>query len=119
MRIILSIILVLTVTGCGTLANLQGKRHAFLSVGGQKPVRLYGGVRNDIDWVSKMVSNPDGFVVPVVGYFALIDPALSFVGDTVTLPVAIAVNSMHESPKESSADVENTTQPDLDRWSKE
>ncbi len=52
MRILLAVILTLSVAGCGTMANLEGQQYPFLSPPGFKPVRVYGGVRNDFDWVS-------------------------------------------------------------------
>jgi len=115
MRALLLVILTVSVTGCGTMANLEGKRYAFISAPGQKPVRLYGGVRNDFDWVSEgfgipeserhtannsdirraasIIEDPVGVAVgvPVLGYFAVVDPVLSFVGDTITLPHVIRV----------------------------
>lgn len=104
MRIVL-LMVVLSTCGCGTLANIGHSEYLFLH-SGDKPVRVYGGVRNDFDYVAKMVKSPinnDGdsntdvesqkapivtepsAAIPVA-YFAVIDPVLSFVGDTVTLP---------------------------------
>jgi len=126
MRILLAVILTLSVAGCGTMANLEGQQHAFISPPGQKPVRVYGGVRNDFDWVSagfdnsesdgdaqnnsdrlstQLLEDPIGVAggMTALGYFAVVDPVLSFAADTITLPYVIGV--MHESAGESSADV--------------
>ena len=105
--------LIFGVAGCGTVANLDGKRYPLLSGSGHKPVRVYGGVRNDIDWISDGIGFPESkqprqetatkrhpvsftedpvgiaFGIPVFGYFAVVDPVLSFLGDTVTLPIVL------------------------------
>ena len=112
LRLLALAILLNGIIGCGTMANMNGSRYAFtyISPGGQKPVRVFGGVRNDIDWVSEgigfpeskktrsksdakrkpasLMEDPIGVIcgVPMFGYFATVDPALSLVGDTVTLP---------------------------------
>lgn len=110
LRLLALAIFLIGTLGCGTMANLNGQRYAFISRGGQKPVRVFGGVRNDIDWISEgvgfpeskntfskidakrrrasLVENPLGVIcgVPIFGYFATVDPALSLVGDTLTLP---------------------------------
>lgn len=80
------------------MANLQGMEYMFLSLPGEKPVRVYGGVRKDIEFIAYNVRNPttDGpieFVfcgIPVIG-FAMVDPVLSFVGDTITLPYVLTL----------------------------
>jgi len=136
MRILSVIVLASSVAGCGTLANLEGKRFAFISPPGEKPVRLYGGVRNDFEWVTEGVGIPEsqdrcgddsdsrspalimedpiGVVcgIPVLGYFAVIDPVLSFVGDTVTLPHVVRL--MRESARESNVDVANNARLERD-----
>lgn len=104
MRLILLMVTLFT-CGCGTFANLAHSKYMFLHTCGE-PIRVYGGVRNDFEYVAEMVQSPvnkDGdsntdaesqkapivaypdAVIPVA-YFALIDPVLSFVGDTLTLP---------------------------------
>jgi hypothetical protein len=147
MRLLALAILVSGVAGCGTLANLEGKRYAFLSLPNQKPVRVYGGVRNDFDWVAEGVGfpesrhtrqddsvrrqpqpplenresddqqprwhnrhpaspleNPIGVALglPMFGYFAIVDPMLSFVGDTVTLPHVLKKISTAEAVQGSN-----------------
>ena len=70
--LLLSPLLIGTV-GCGTLANLDGKRVALLDASGQVEPRIYGGVRNDVRWG---------------GPFWL-DLPLSAAADTLTIPMVI------------------------------
>ena len=115
------------------MANLEGRRYALMSLPDQKPVRVFGGVRNDIDWISEGIGIPEpedsrrdetaahrplssiiedpvgvAFGIPVFGYFAVVDPILSLVGDAVTLPYVVKVIRKAQSDR-STADV----QPDL------
>lgn len=130
LSIALTLLLLASITGCGTMANLNGQRYAFISRGGQKPVRVFGGVRNDLDWISEGVGLPESqnqptganakrkvasvtedplglaFGVPIFGYFATVDPALSFVGDVITLPDVLAKIREESSQKtDPSADL--------------
>ncbi|TWU12160.1 hypothetical protein CA54_09780 [Symmachiella macrocystis] len=135
MRILLAVILTLSVAGCGTMANLEGQQYAFLSPPGFKPVRVYGGVRNDFDWVyagfndsetdgdaqdnsdrlsTQILEDPISVAggMTALGYFAVVDPVLSFVADTITLPYVIGV--LQESADESSVDVAQHPQIESD-----
>ena len=102
--------LVICAAGCGTLANLEGKEYPLFSAGGQ-PTRVYGGIRKNIGWVANAVGLPESTQthtdpkrnlasfaedpvgvacgIPVFGYFLIVDPALSLIGDTVTLPLVL------------------------------
>ena len=104
MRIVL-LMVALSTCGCGTIANIAHSKYLVLHSCGE-PIRVYGGVRNDVEYVVEMVKSPinnDGDSItdaesqkaPIVtypsaaipvAYFAVIDPVLSFVGDTLTLP---------------------------------
>lgn len=131
LSILLPFILLISFSGCGTMANLNGQKYAFISRGGQKPVRIFGGVRNDIDWIAEgvgfpeserqvdevegrprianLTENPIGLVfgLPIFGYFAVIDPALSFAGDVVTLPQVLEkIREQGDSWATPVADVE-------------
>ncbi|MEZ6033305.1 MAG: hypothetical protein R3C17_09445 [Planctomycetaceae bacterium] len=130
--------LCISTVGCGTMANLEGKRLAFISAPGQIPVRVYGGVRNDFRWVrdgvgfpdsdlhdnkdgkrhpATIVENPMGVVfgIPMFGYFAIVDPVLSFVGDTLTLPRVLSVIHTNSQCEEVAAhpqtDQHNSSEP--------
>jgi hypothetical protein len=117
--------IVFCIAGCGTLANLQGRQYALISKQGERPVRVYGGVRNDFEWASAGIGFPsaddakhrsasksplrliEGSAVvavglPVLGYFAVVDPILSFVGDTLTLPRVI--EAIRESDGQSASE---------------
>jgi uncharacterized protein YceK len=82
---------ILVLPGCGTVCNLaDGVRHP-----DQAP-RTYGGVARNLEWISEgqIVENPypeswDEAVENFYGiaYWTIIDPPLSFVGDTLTLPL--------------------------------
>ena len=95
-----------SISGCGTMANLQGMEYMFISLPGENPVRVYGGVRKDIEFIAHNVRNPpiDDPIevvvcgIPVVG-FAIVDPVLSFVGDTITLPYVLSLKD-ESSPED-------------------
>ena len=72
---------VLTSCGCGTMANIEGRRLPPPSPPGQEVSRPFGGVRRDIEWVQS-VKSPGNLV-----YVA--DLPLSLVGDLVTLPKTV------------------------------
>lgn len=89
--------LALLLSGCGTLANLDGST-GFMSLPGQRPSRMYGGVRNEIDGLMSI----DGLVwgehslppaelpfVAVGATLTLADIPVSFVADTLTLPIVL------------------------------
>jgi uncharacterized protein YceK len=78
---ILALTAVVTSSGCGTMANLDGRRLPMLSQSGQEVSRPFGGVRRDIEWVQS-VKAPGNLL-----YVA--DLPLSLVGDLVTLPTTI------------------------------
>jgi hypothetical protein len=78
----------LTSSGCGTMANIEGRRLPPPSPAGQELTRPFGGVRRDIEW-AKSVKSPDN-----LKYVA--DLPLSLVGDLVTLPkTVIGTHSDH------------------------
>ena len=72
---------VLTSTGCGTMANIDGRRLPPPSPAGQELTRPFGGVRRDIEWL-KSEKSPSN-----LKYVA--DLPLSLVGDLVTLPKTV------------------------------
>ncbi len=71
----------LTTCGCGTIANIEGRRLPAPSPPGQEVSRPFGGVRRDIEW-AKSVESPRN-----LAYVA--DLPLSLVGDLVTLPKTV------------------------------
>jgi hypothetical protein len=88
--------------GCGTVCNLVGGiRHP------ESEPRVYGGVIRDYETIGQIVNSPQAdsshsfgayagkaavFVValPLLG---VVDPILSFVGDTLTLPITIPLQN--------------------------
>jgi hypothetical protein len=72
---------VLTSSGCGTLANIDGRRLPPPSPAGQEVSRPFGGVRNDIEWLRSEKAPGN------LKYAA--DLPLSLVGDLVTLPKTV------------------------------
>jgi uncharacterized protein YceK len=76
---------VLTTSGCGTMANVEGRRLPISSPAGQEVSKPFGGVRKDIEWVKS--GNSPGNLMYVA------DLPLSLIGDIVTLPKT--VTGMH------------------------
>ena len=86
-------ILTVFATGCGTMANLEGKRRALIDIPDKernKPT-VFGGVGLDADWIGLTFENVYEepvriiFVVPMT-LFCVADMPFSFVGDLVTIP---------------------------------
>jgi hypothetical protein len=89
---------ILTSPGCGTMANMDGRRLPLLSQSGQELSTPFGGVRRDIEWV-KSVQAPSNLL-----YVA--DLPLSLVGDLVTLPKTVIgthSDSLLQDPSSSQA----------------
>src|SRR6266404_4100690 len=94
-------IVAISLSGCGTVCNLAGG-----VVHPDSEPRVYGGVIRDVEIIEKAVSGPlptgtlstdDGkgavFLVTAIISLAAVDPILSFVADTLTLPVTIPLQS--------------------------
>ncbi|HET6574993.1 MAG TPA: hypothetical protein VFG68_15410 [Fimbriiglobus sp.] len=92
-------------TGCGTLANMDGRSFALMGPP-DRPTRVFGGVANDIRWVGeqaeRVVEPDDPWCIPIsfasAGYFGLVDLPLSLVGDIVTLPKVVRGTSKPQPP---------------------
>ena len=75
-------------TGCGTFVNFKDDP------------KIYGGVQFDADMIHTIKSD-EKMVKSLAAVYA-VDMPLSFVGDTLALPVVIPwalVNSLHEEKK--------------------
>ncbi len=72
---------VIACCGCGTMANIDGRRSPVLSETGQEIARPFGGIRRDMEWIK------EGTAPGTLKYVA--DLPLSFVGDIVTLPTTM------------------------------
>jgi len=98
-------IIVLSISGCGTMANLQGQEHLFISPPGVRKPQIYGGVSRHIELVqgiAKMYSEnarsiDPGFhdyssltyLLPFVAAFTAIDTPVSAAADTLSIPIVI------------------------------
>lgn len=107
--------LLLCFGGCGTVANLrangqhdpyvEGKenfiRFRDLDPSTKPPQRktVYGGVRYDM-YLNEIYSHGSD-VYPIYGWIALCDVPLSFVADTVALPVTLLSQSSTRSESDS------------------
>jgi hypothetical protein len=60
--------------GCGTMANLDGRKLALIDLPHQEVPTPFGGVGRDVRWISSG------------GVFFVADIPLSLIGDIVTLP---------------------------------
>ena len=77
----LALSIVMTCGGCGTMANIDGRRLPAMSELGQVPARPFGGVRRDVEWIKS------GAAPGNLKYVA--DLPLSLIGDIVTLPTTV------------------------------
>ena len=99
-------------SGCGTIANMQGKSVALIGPL-DRETRAFGGVANDARWVGEQagrVAAPDDpWSIPInlalAGYFGLIDLPLSLVGDIVTLPKVIRGTTRLQPPAARHAEL--------------
>lgn len=77
----LALVVILASSGCGTMANLDGRPHPWPGQAGGDPPVPFGGVRKDVGWI-KTTGFPGNLMF--VG-----DIPVSFVGDVVTLPKTV------------------------------
>jgi len=78
---LLAILTVSASSGCGTMANLEGRPHPWLSQVGQDAPKPFGGVRKDLGWI-----RTSGFPGDLM---FVADLPISLVGDLVTLPKTV------------------------------
>jgi uncharacterized protein YceK len=72
---------ILASSGCGTMANLEGRPHPWPGQAGQDPPKPFGGVRKDVGWI-KTTGIPGNLMF-------VADLPVSLVGDLVTLPKTV------------------------------
>jgi uncharacterized protein YceK len=102
MRCLCAIALALSVNGCGTVCNLaRGFDHP------DTEPRIYGGVALDMDTISKVLNAPAAeSEIDMPRTWALllacgaIDPVFSLVGDTLTLPITVPLQSKRQAASE-------------------
>jgi hypothetical protein len=89
----LSAAIVVAGSGCGTMANMEGKKLPLLSPVDEEEPRPFGGVGRDIRWISRL--NPPSLIfVP--------DIPLSLIGDLATLPRALRKKPHANQPTQPS-----------------
>jgi uncharacterized protein YceK len=127
-RISLAVILVaLSSSGCGTVCNLAGG-----VVHPDSEPRIYGGFIRDFEIIDKAVSKPDehllsprgnppsgqggAYAMTAILAIAAVDPVVSLVADTLTLPITIPLQNRRIAKQEdksgdSPPPVANSLQP--------
>jgi hypothetical protein len=89
-------------SGCGTMANLEGKSLPMISHVQVEEPRPFGGVGRDIRWISTMT--------PPANLMFVGDLPLSLVGDVVTLPRTLR----NKPARLESPQALDRSQPDMD-----
>jgi uncharacterized protein YceK len=90
------------VSGCGTVCNLAGG-----VIHPDQELRVYGGVQRDVEhfWCPPLLNenSSPGAGKGAVLFLALIpvEFGLSFVGDTLTLPITIPLQEIREAANKS------------------
>lgn len=95
-RIVAAAAGVMTVTGCGTLTNLDGRSTTLVGLY-DTPAKPFGGVANAVRWEVEALREPvetnHWWGLPLrcltIVYLPLVELPLSLVGDLVTLPVVL------------------------------
>lgn len=77
--------------GCGTMANLDGRRYALISRSDEVRPKILGGVQKDIGWIAS--GNP-------VGPIFVLDLPASLVGDVITLSSVREAQTRWDEKKE-------------------
>ena len=108
-RLLLAAAVAFTITGCGTMANLQGKEYVFLSADGVRKPRIFGGVMVWTDAMKELEFDDDRDESFSLGQslsllplgllhcgFVAVDISASAVADTLTIPVVIVLRQHWE-----------------------
>jgi hypothetical protein len=105
--------------GCGTICNLGGGL-----VDPEKKPTIYGGVQFDLDVMDRLATKNTQLVdsasqgksawgILLLAGFAITEPILSFLGDTVTLPITIPLEEMRTAAeKQEKEERENAHIPE-------
>lgn len=104
---------ILSLAGCGTVCNFAGG----IVHPDQEP-RIYGGIQRDMNIIETAVTTkPDnppnmGKAAVVILALALVDPIVSLVADTLTLPITIPIQYWREkAEKNDENSTSNTAKP--------
>lgn len=90
--VVVVVLTALSVGGCGTMANLDGKEYPFISLPYIRQPEPFGGVANDARWAKEqidMASTTDALCplhLATAVFFGAVDCPISAVADVVTLP---------------------------------
>jgi hypothetical protein len=110
---VVSAVLGPSLSGCGTVCNFAGG-----VVHPDKEPRVYGGVQRDLDIIEEAVAaKPDnppnmGKTAVFIMAVALVDPIVSLVADTLTLPITIPIQCWRErAEKKEENSAPNSGQP--------
>jgi hypothetical protein len=99
--------------GCGTVCNLAGGM-----IDPNAEPRVYGGVQRDFEVLKKVVewrpedgsvsvgNNAEGYLVAAGAALCVGDPILSFVADTLTLPITIPLQAQRNASTKSTDPVD-------------
>jgi uncharacterized protein YceK len=115
----------IALSGCGTVCNLAGG----ITHPDEEP-RIYGGVKRDMEILGEVVgkqeplftesnaNRADGGRGAIIGAAVLMtlgaaDPVLSFVGDTLTLPITIPLEEIRTA-RQQKIDAGNQQETDAD-----
>lgn len=82
-RLILGAVTASLLCGCGTMANLEGRRLPLISMPGQERPKVFGGVQKDFDWATTV---RDPITVMPLNLLFVADLPISLVADIVTMP---------------------------------
>jgi uncharacterized protein YceK len=99
----------LTLAGCGTVDNICLENEQT----GQVPMHIYGGIESDIRFLAEDPPGPRA--KPVVDPFKVVylvaDLPLSFVADTITLPITLPMAYVEHQSHRSNPFPQAPTQP--------
>lgn len=88
------------ISGCATMANLDGRDYMLLGPAHQERPTPFGGVGRDVRWTlrawQRVESPGDCFFAGISSVICTVDLPFSLVGDIVTLPKVLTV--MHTAP---------------------
>jgi hypothetical protein len=101
----LAVLVVVSLSGCGTVCNLAGG-----IIHPESEPRVYGGVVKDLEVIDRSINAPpnsmggDVRLAPFLLALAVGDPILSFVADTLTLPITIPLQARRISVEHQNED---------------
>jgi uncharacterized protein YceK len=118
--LLLAVLITLSTGGCGTVCNLAGG-----VIHPDSEPRVYGGFIRDIEIIDSVVSHPSpqresfqgmegrgaALLVGAILSVAAVDPILSLVADTLTLPVTIPLQEKRIGRQRDNAALDPASLP--------